>query len=152
MFHLLVKTFASRQQFQILSPSILLHSKRIRFESTNHAEIQIADTCRSEVEQWHLRNQSCPHPDTFTPEDWKHLSTIHSKTQRRKYCRWLHLKAERKKLQLEQKVQKQNEFRIRHEKQLAKREKNEHIEYGLGFNSLFIRYNQKQFNRWSNVR
>lgn len=152
MFQLFGKTFAPCKQFQILSSSISAHSKHIRFESTNRAEIRKEDTCRLEVEQWHSRNQSCLHPDTFTSEDWNNLIAINSKSQRRKYCRWLYLKAEKTRLQLEEKIKKQNESRMKLDIMLEDRKNNKHIAYGLGANCLFMRYRQKQFNLWGNLR
>lgn len=107
---------------------------------------------RCEVEQWHSRNQSCPHPDTFTPDDWHCLRAIASKTQRRKYCRHLFLKAERKRTQLLEKLENQQAIRVKREKTLDERETNDHIVYGLGHNSLFLRYDKKHFNHWRNLK
>lgn len=162
MFHMFVNSLNKYYRYQhgLLSSlfSMRLLSGRMRSSNSNKNavwnEICVEKKCRLEVEvdEWHSRNQSCPHPNTLSTEDWMLLSHIESKTQRRKYCRELYAKATRKNLRHHNKMQKQEEIRIKRDKMFAERSTNDHIIYGLGHSSIFLRYDKKHFNGWRNLK
>lgn len=99
---------------------------------------------------WHILRGDCIDPADVTDEQWQHLYELDAKHQRKKFCRFLHIK---KLTKVERKERAKEEIEAKKEKHarvLAEREANEHFVYGLGHNCLLLRICRQTMNKWRN--
>lgn len=87
-----------------------------------------------------------PDPATIKSDDWEHLITLKTPSARKKYYRFLFIKAEAGK---KQRAIKEAEKADR-ESRLKEKQFNPHIYYGLGGNALFMRIRKPTMQKWKN--
>lgn len=94
----------------------------------------------------------CIDPKLLTDEQLEHLCTLDAKHQRQRYCQYLSDKVLTKE-EKKQKVQEEREAKSGNREMVrAAREANPHLVYALGHNSLMLRVNRQNINRWLNMK
>ncbi|XP_075166908.1 tRNA methyltransferase roswell [Haematobia irritans] len=93
-----------------------------------------------------------PSLDFFKDYHWEHVLKLPSKSARMKYYGFLWQVEMKKQAKLRKKEIKAVETQDRLEKLREEREKNDHIIYGLGHVSMFLRIYDSTINHWMNHR
>nr|XP_053627253.1 mitochondrial ribonuclease P protein 1 homolog [Cherax quadricarinatus] len=114
-------------------------------------EVDMEELIKLEVEL--LRQEGFSVPSTFTPNKWQELLTKGSFHGRKKFLRYLFITEMKK---LNEKKKREIKRKIREETSIQKeREKaadNEHIQYGLFRNSIFLKVLDSTTNQFFNSR
>lgn len=99
---------------------------------------------------WHAEGGDAPNPTEVPPDEWKNLMELKSISARKSYCRFLHKKYEAKREQREIKAIRQAKQLENRTKMIEEREKNPHIYYGFGGDSLLLRIQPRTIAKWKN--
>lgn len=96
--------------------------------------------------------RECPDPESIADKDWEILHNFKTRNQRKRYCYFLDVKSRSKEECKEKRKQRKEESKSKRVNLLSERQTNDHIIYGLGHNSIFIRASKNLINTWRNIK
>ncbi|XP_054088956.1 mitochondrial ribonuclease P protein 1 homolog [Zeugodacus cucurbitae] len=105
-----------------------------------------------EVDIAHQEGRRVPALESITDENWAHILTLPSKSARYKYYGYLWQVEAKKQAKERKKEERAVQVLERKEEMRKEREENEHIIYGLGHTSLFLRIYDSTINNFQNNR
>ncbi|XP_054739728.1 mitochondrial ribonuclease P protein 1 homolog [Anastrepha obliqua] len=120
--------------------------------TSEEERVKLLKVLQLELDIAHQEGRRVPALESVTDENWAHILTLPSKSARNKYYSYL-WQIETKKEAKERKKQERALQVIEHKQELRKqREENQHIIYGLGHTSLFLRIYDSTINHFQNNR
>ncbi|XP_061390216.1 mitochondrial ribonuclease P protein 1 homolog [Musca vetustissima] len=105
-----------------------------------------------EVDIANQEGRRVPSLDFFNDEHWEHVLTLPTKSARMKYYGFLWQVEMKKQAKQRKKEEKAIATQERLDKLREERESNDHIIYGLGHVSMFLRIYDSTINNWMNHR
>lgn len=94
----------------------------------------------------------CPDPNKLTDTDWQYIFNLPSRHQRIRHYQYLYNRHNDKNQNEMMRAIRKEIIEFKHEKMIEDKKKTDHIVYGLGENTLFIRFNRQRFGKWMNLR
>lgn len=136
------KTTTATENDHVESPALLSLNEKERRLKVLQLEVDIANQ----------EGRRVPSLDFFNDEHWETVLTLPSKSARMKYYGFLWQVEMKKQAKQRKKEERAVATQERLDKLREERENNEHIIYGLGHVSMFLRIYDSTINHWMNHR
>ncbi|XP_039957335.1 mitochondrial ribonuclease P protein 1 homolog [Bactrocera tryoni] len=120
--------------------------------ANNEERTKLLKVLQLEVDIAHQEGRRVPPLESITDEKWAHILTLPSKSARYKYYSFLWQVEAKKQAKERKKEERAVQVLERKEEMRKEREENQHIIYGLGHTSLFLRIYDTTINNFQNNR